>query len=121
MLTRLAVNAASCCAWGAPDGVVRVARVGSGGTVLCWSNPPRTRTQSLGSGAADGYHRAYFWSEGSAACVLCCTRGSQLSKKASTSDILPGFWAKNLRPNGSSRQLARVHGSVRRIHCSDSG
>src|SRR5262249_12116182 len=52
-------------------------RSGSGGTELSWSKPPTTSTMSFGRGIADGYQRAYFWSEGSEGCVLCWFLGSQ--------------------------------------------
>src|SRR5688500_17107197 len=121
MLTRLAVKAVSCCGAGAPAAFVLVARSGSGGTALSWSNPPRTSTQSFGKGAADGYQRAYFWSEGSVGCVLSCTRGSQFRNDALMSDRLSGFSAKNLSPKGSAFQFSIVQDCDRFTHCSDSG
>src|SRR5918993_4519673 len=121
MLTRLAVNAVSCCGAGAPAAFVLVARSGSGGTVLSWSNPPSTSTQSLGNGAADGYQRAYFWSDGSRGCVLSWTRGSQFAKDALMSDRLSGFSAKKVSPKGSAFQFSIVHDCERLTHCSDSG
>jgi hypothetical protein len=76
MLTRLAVKAVSDWVW-----LLRPfsARAGSGSTVPSWSIPPMTSTVSFGSGAADGYQRAYFWSEGSEGWVFCWFLGSQLS------------------------------------------
>src|SRR5918994_346142 len=112
MLTRLAVKAVSCCGAGAPAAFVRVARCGSGGTVLSWSNPPRTSTQSFGSAAAEGYQRAYFWSDGSLGCVLSWTRGSQFWKDALMSERLSGFSAKKVSPKGSAFQFWIVHDCV---------
>ena len=66
--TRLAVKAVSV--WGTFRRPLAT-RSGSGPTELSWSKPPTTSTVSFGSAMADGYQRAYFWSEGSEGWVLC--------------------------------------------------
>src|SRR5712664_1479088 len=109
-LTRVAVNAVSVWDWFSRP---FAARAGSGPTVLSWSKPPTTSTVSFGSAIADGYQRAYFWSEGSEGWVLCWSLGSQLPKNWAS-----GLLANNCRPKGSLRQLAKVHGSERFTHVS---
>src|SRR5439155_17095720 len=112
-LTRLAVNAVSVWLWFSRP---FAARAGSGPTELSWSKPPTTSTVSFGSATADGYQRAYFWSEGSEGWVLCWSLGSQWSKNWAL-----GSLANNARPNGSLFQFARVHGCLRFTHVSLSG
>src|SRR6266498_4410987 len=92
------------------------ARAGSGDTELSWSKPPTTSTMSFGRGIADGYQRAYFWSDGSEGCVLCWFLGSQL-----LSNWAFGLASKSSRPNGSLAQFALVQGSRRRTQISVSG